>query len=486
MAARRTYFWQRLASFVLLGAGFAIVWCLVAAFVVDSMFGYDILDGRVVERVQVLTDGEPTIVGTRYRRTGVVELPPQTLDRRPLELGERSVSPVVRFNRIYLTLNQVDSTHGYAVRVLQVGDQRLQLTDDYGTARWYAVRDASEEGRAYLVGYDVAAKLPVGYIGRGGFRNAPPDSADQFVVGDLPRRTATVALPLDDQDAAVAYAYLLDGDRLVEVDTMRHTVREVVELPGALMMDVALRSRRISKEEAVDGDRIRMERSLVVWQGVRFSVVDPKTGDVDAFRLPDEVQDAEGFGIHVVGPETAVIEHYPGQRNFSKTELKWTTPDGDVTREETVTVSGYPRPSERVEFMKGVAAIPVPLLFGAIVPLVVYFDPPFPEKSFGEGLADAVATGWPSFGLLLLVSAALAGRVWRMHRWDGRPNPGLWAGLVFLFGPPAWLAYVAERTPTPAATCPACGTRSPRNRVDCSACGEDAFLPRRLGTEVFA
>jgi len=487
MAAQRTHFWPRLALFLLVGVGAAIVWGCVATFIVGGMSGQNLYDGRVAESVAVLSDGEPLITSSAYRLTGVEGLPDQTLDRRPVERGDRATVPVVRFNRIWLDLDQVETTHGYVVRVLGVGDNRVEPTADPGTARWYAVRDGSKEGRGYLIGYDVLSKLPLGYIGRNGFSPSRPETADQFVFGDLHRRAVTIAISPHEDSPPVALAYLLDGDRLVAVDTLERTVRDVAEAPDALIMDVGIRTWMADGNQ--DNGRFESEgseRMLVVWQGDKVSTVDPKSGDVRPYRLPDEVRDAESFGIHLVGPDSVVVELYPKKFSYNTARLLWTTADGAVTREETVTLSGYQRPSERTEAIQATAIVPVPLLLGSIVALGAPQSPANQGKSLGEAVADTVAATWPPFVALLVVCAALAWRVWTVHRRDRRPYAALWAAMVFLLGPAAWFAYVAERKRSAAANCPACGARSPRNRVDCAACGEDAFRPQMLGTEVFA
>jgi hypothetical protein len=474
-----------LALLLVIGVGAAVVWSCVATFVTGGLFGQRQI-GRVVEGITVLSDGEALITGTRYGFTAVEQLPARKLDRSLAACGDRTAAPVVRFYRHWLDNNQLNTTNAYAVRVLQVGDSRLELAGQFELARWYAVRDDSDEGRVYLVGYDVRSKLLLGYIGRNGFTNSLPDPVDKFLVRDLPRQAATTSLSRGDRGTSVGYAYLLDGDRLVEIDTIARTVREMAVLPEALMMEVGVRT-TMSDSDQVAGEMLTStERVLVVWQGDRLAAVDPKSGDVVSYRLPEDVRDAESFAIHLVGPDAAVVEHYRSLYDFSTVRLLWTSAAGDVTREETVKLSGYSRPDERIEGIQATALVPVPLLLGTLMAVFAPQSPWHEGKSFGEAFAAVLAAVWPPLVALLVVSAALAWWTWTVHRRDGRPYAALWAGLVFLFGPAAWLAYAVERRPTPQSACPACGARSPRNRVDCAACGEDAFQPRPLGAEVFA
>jgi hypothetical protein len=489
MTARRTHFWPRLALFLLVGVGAAILWGGAAAFLVENILGNG-LEGRVAEGVSILSDGEAVITSSVYRGRGVEfeTLPDQTLDRQPFEIGDRVPVYGMPFHRLWVEHSQVHTTRGYAVRVLQVGENRLARTDEFDTARWYAVRDGSDEGRGYLVGYNVQSKLPLGYFGRRGFSITAPEEVDQFILGDPNRRATTIVRSQGEDESTSAFVWLLDGDRLVEVDTLGRTMREVAVLPGAQMLAVGRRpllAENGVKDEPDDGET-PMERIVVVWQDDRFSVIVPRTGDVDSFRLPDEIRDVHAFSIHVVAPDVAVIEYNRNPYDYDNVRLLWITATGDVTREETVRLTGYRRQDVRLEATKATAIVPVPLLVGTLAVLAAPHAPEHQGKSSAEAVADMLAAAWPPLVLLFVVSAALAWWVWKTHRRDGRPYAGVWAGLVFLLGPAAWLAYMAERTPTPAATCPACGKRSPRNRAGCAACGEEAFLPRRLGTEVFA
>jgi hypothetical protein len=480
-----------LALVLLVGVGAAILWGGTAAFVGEGFFGSG-YEGRVIEGISILSDGEAVISSFVYHRgiprDGRDGLPDLTLDRRPVERGERATVTGVYFHRLGLVRNQVRTTRGYAVRVLQLGENRLDLAEGFNTynARWYAVRDGSEEGRGYVVGYDIASNLPLGYFARRGFSNSPPDPVDYFVLGELHRRATTFAWAKDGDDSTTAFVYLLDGDRLIEIDSLRHTMREVANLPGAQMLDLGLRPKRT--EEGVDDgskrDKTPTERVLVVWQGDRFSVVDPRSEAVESCPLPDEVNDAVSFSVHLIS-SGAVVQYNPAPNDYDSVRLLWITANG-VTREETVRFSGYRRQNVRLESAKATAIVPVPLLLGTIAVLAAGDSPAHQGKSSAEAVADMLAAAWPPFVMLFFVSAALAWWVWTAHCRDGRPYAALCAGLVFLLGPAAWVGYVAERPRTPAATCPACGKRSPRNRVVCASCGDEAFRPRMVGTEVFA
>jgi hypothetical protein len=489
MAAQPTRFWPRLALFLLVSVGAAVLWGGLAAFLTENILGNG-LEGRVAEGVSILSDGEPVITSSIYRGRGVEfeELPDQALDRRPFVRRNREPVHGVPFHRLWLESPQLHTTRGYVVRVLQVGENRLAVTDEFDTARWYAVYDGGKEGRGYLVGYDVQSKLPLGYFGRRGFSKAEPDSADQFLLGEPNRRTTTIVRSLGKEGPTSAFVWLLDGDRLVEVDTLGRTIREIAVLPGALMLAVGRRPMldAIDSNDEPDNGETPTERIVVVWQDDRFSVVVPRTGDVDSFRLPDEIRDVVSFSIHVVGPKTAVIQFNRNPFDYDNVRLLWITANGDVTREETVRLTGYRRQNVRLEAMKATAIVPVPLLIGTLAVLAAPDSPTHQGKSSAGAVADLLSAAWPPFLVLFLVSAALAWWVWTVHRRDGRPYAGVWAALVFSLGPAAWLAYVTERPRTPAATCPACGKRSPRNLAECASCGEDAFRPRMLGTEVFA
>jgi hypothetical protein len=496
MPVQQTHFWPRLALFLVVGIGAAVVWAGIGAFVVEGISGNRYY-GRVSESISVLADGEAVIHGTAYGPT-LETLPLKTLDRQPVDFDGQWIAPSVHFHRFWIENPPHKQTMGYLSRVMTVGEDRLELQGSDNAARWYAVRDGSDEGRTYLVGYDIKSKLPLGYIGRQGFRRAIPDRAGQFVVDTLQSRIVSMSLDRSEVPANNR-VYLLDDDHLVEIDTIARTVREIVSLPSATMLTVSLAS-YISKDSpsgvAADSPlaqfapgqiRHTNDRQLVVWQGDRVATVDVTSGEVTEYRLPAELPEIPSFQFHLLSPEVAALQFNPTEGDITTARLVWfNAADGEITRDETVRVNESWVQDERVESTKAIAVVPVPLVMGALITIGSPYWPQHAAQPYGQALTEAFAAAWPPFAVLLAVSAALALWVFRVHRRDARPRPALWSALVFLLGPPAFFAYLAEQRHTPAANCPNCGARTPRKRINCAACNQDTFHPATLGTEVFA
>ena len=94
-------------------------------------------------------------------------------------------------------------------------------------------------------------------------------------------------------------------------------------------------------------------------------------------------------------------------------------------------------------------------------------------------------TAWPA------VIASLAGVVvtvlcYRRQRAYGLRGTWCWTLVVFVFGIPGYLAYLAHRRWPTRLPCPACGRRVPRDRPACFVCRENFPRPALTGTEVFA
>jgi hypothetical protein len=92
---------------------------------------------------------------------------------------------------------------------------------------------------------------------------------------------------------------------------------------------------------------------------------------------------------------------------------------------------------------------------------------------------------WPGLTTLWIMSSVLAVLTYRRQRRFGLPWAGIWAGLVFLFGLPMYLAYRVHRVWPARLPCPNCNQPVSRDRPACFRCHELFPLPSARGIEIF-
>ena len=108
------------------------------------------------------------------------------------------------------------------------------------------------------------------------------------------------------------------------------------------------------------------------------------------------------------------------------------------------------------------------------------------EPSYSVAVSRCVRNGWPVFLAISLLSAALAVMTYRRHKRFDLPYAGLWFVFVLIVGAPGYLGYLLHRPWPVREPCPSCREPAPRDREDCSECGEAFPPPARKGIEVLA
>jgi hypothetical protein len=298
---------------------------------------------------------------------------------------------------------------------------------------WYFIHDGRLHGHGYFVIYDGRTKLPLGYIGRSGSQPLPPPEEQQFPVDGRRMRhgwDATLLLPLPSR---VKTPGIISGGML------SHPI-PIPPYAG----DFLLR----------DAERIH--------------VLDGQGKELRSYRIPAELRSL-WLQFYEVGKSKAMVRLY----NAHSTDLFWFGPAGEVTRRAQVPIKNV-RLLDRMEPWSRALAVPSPT-FDFVLPLHVYW------LSI-RSRADL----WPAVLPLYLVSAVLAGLCYRRQRRYGLGWTGLWTTLVFLFGVPAYLGYLAHRVWPPRLPCPHCGRLAPRDRTACCLCGQEFPSPAPNGIEVFA
>jgi hypothetical protein len=473
---------------------------------------------RYYETLGIAWDGTPVIssrsysdqIDWSYRSLDGKTLPDQKDDEflTPANLAEPIKPP-----RLY------ETPIAWPSRVAGISDQQRTPT------AWYIVRDDRPEGRSYLVGFDEKSKLLVGYIARNGFRRTMPPVEDWF---DLGRRTLTWghgaiastypvqsgglgltygALPAtDDQRLPQWLIFMIDGDKLVEIDLRERRLRTIFESSGlvsvATLREPLPTARADANEDADDEvkttgpdpdanndndatSNTRQVTKLALRTTDRIVILDPPTGTQIQYSLPESVRD-KNLQAYSTGGEQ-LIAQWSG--NFYEPHLMWLKSDGAVAREETVKLASYQGQGSGTEGMiMAVAAAPMPIgwmsVFFAIAPIETFRTRQ--ASTFAEAVARNLEPTWPALIAVIAIGVVLAAWTYRLQRKYHRPATGIWCTFVFLLGGCGFLAYWFEHRRPKLERCRDCGQLVPRDRDACAACKTSFPAPPLVGTEIFA
>jgi hypothetical protein len=445
------------------------------------------------EDLTVLQDGRPIIRSYSYAGMRYQQLPYRTLDGEMIEID--TLNELIAAN----LANKPEPRHWYdgprtwAGRVSWVSDGRMAPTT------WRVIRDATDEGRTYFAGYDGGSMLGVGYMGRGGFRGNIPPAAEQFALGPedlsyfggahLAGSGMAGAYRVDDREGSLKSwcVYLIDGERVVEVDLRKRSVRTLMDSPDVISLGLLYRTVGNSEDDVARGEG-KLGGRLAVRLAERIEVINPSGDERTLFQLPASLRDAKSLAAYQISDEQLLFIQRDDRPFGGENRLIWIDQQGKVTQERTMTLAGYSPPSEREQATTVMAVVPVPAV---ITPVIMG---PWPlskvqmgqAKDYGEALAQTVRAMWPPYLALLAVCAAAAWWVARRQRKYAWPHTGMWCAAVFLTGVPGLIAYLIEHRREARATCPACGRIVPRKREACTECGGAFPEPRLTGVEVFA
>lgn len=344
--------WRRLLLALLYAISIALTWLVVVMFVLE-MFVLPRPAVSVSEQLMVAPDGTPVIqvqsisgnnVDYRYR----------ALDGDEIQVGKEN----------WLTVGQVQSGRQPPGTPREQIDWRLRLlsTTDGGSPPvfWYLIRDREEIGRAYFAGFDFVSKLPIGYVTRQGFRQTLPPRDDWFEVQGALSRWAAVACSrrflqpasypmfdqlVEDTNIPASAVYVIDGNRLQEVDLIGRQVRTVFESTEPLQsvtivaQPVAIETEsEESADKTADGGTIDRDRPVVdllaALSGGRILVINPSDGTAQAFPISAELADV-GVNVVSLGPDELLV--HTGRFYYGREfELYWLNSSGEITRQEWV------------------------------------------------------------------------------------------------------------------------------------------------------
>ncbi|BBO35793.1 hypothetical protein [Lacipirellula parvula] len=447
-----------LRLFLSLTIGVAAIWIVAAGMGVSVVGSFS--QPRSTESLCIAIDGEPLLDRYVISNGGSRRLPYKTLAGEEVPRNRELANPVILVgnNR---PLPWTEGPINWGNRILWCEDH----------LRWFVVRDAAVDGRAYLVGYNRESKLPSQYLSRAGFQFTPPDKEDYFEVG--PRFYHSTGLVTGRKLSGLSFSnqysgldiggatptpniYLFDGDDLLEIKLQALSTEKIAAIPRPLALTMAgvpasraqageAKQAAAGQEADEDFQAIQAPRNprLVIRTTERVVLLNPSNGEQVEYRLPADLHGA-AVNVYPVTNERLVVERLENTPTATIRHLTWLSPASEVLRTEEVTTN---RREETTPFAAAIIlclAAPLLLLYA---PSMVWFAPlgwveVHPGSTFGEALQEITVGSWQvSLGLFVL-STVLAVFVYRWQRENNRPRPVAWAVAAFLLGVPGFIAYL--------------------------------------------
>jgi hypothetical protein len=535
MTSRRIQPWRAVIAALVVAIGVGVAWA-VALLWLDTAEDSLLSSGdRVYENLYVAVDGTPVIGVESNALVNTVAVSRRTLDGKswPVDyeywlgsayLGPRNLVP--RLIELPLQWNE------WGARMIGGTDGRRPPT------AWYVVRDDKLVGHCFLAGYDAFSNLPVGYIGRNGFRMTPPATADQFALPATYERrlnylTASSqylrwGIVWDHQlyqegDPAPWLVFMLEADRVWEVDLRERTSRVALESTGLIsastiralqstvdplkthgeavkrqrsafqlvatrMQDATLYSLHSDGAAADDEEKPKYDGALAVRTDSKILLYHAQSGNSLDFVVPKEVHN-QWLRAYWIAPEQLLLQYDKGNWSGGPVQqLIWINPAGEVQRKEEVKLAGWVPPPPRKAAWKMGGGVPVPIVWlaGTVVGAPLYFVQTYRADSYADALAKVGEIAWPPLVAVIAIGVALAWLTLRLQRKYRRPATGLWTAFVVLLGVPGFVAYWLEHRRPRLQPCSECGHIVPRDRDACADCNTPFPAPRPVGTEIFA
>lgn len=535
MASGQKQIWRAVLAALVVASGVGVAWAIGLGWL--GSLEDSLLSSRdqVYEDIYIAIDGTPVISVQSNALVNTATLSRRTLDGKPWSLdyehwlsgaylGPRSLPPGL----VELPLEWNE----WGARLIGGTDGRRPPT------AWYVIRDAKLVGHGYLAGYDAFSKLPIGYISRNGFRATAPAVADQFKLPATyeSRLNYFVAstqylrwgLVYDhnlyqEGEPAPCLVFMLEADRLWEVDLRQRTTRVVLESPGSISTTPITALKSTVEAPSADGEaanlRSRQFRLAVakMQDPILYDVVQlppasaadekPKysgaiavrtnekivlyhspSGNQREFVLPKSVPNS-WLNAYWIAPEQLILHYDKGHWSGGPIrQLMWIDAAGKIEREEEVKLAGRVPEPPRKKAWKASALIPVPVLWliGMVLGAPLYVMQMNFAADYSSALALVGSIAWPPLVVVLALSLVFAWLTLRLQRKYDRPATAVWAAFVFLLGAPGFVAYCLEHRRPPVETCKECGRVVPRDRDLCAACNTRFPEPARVATEIFA
>jgi len=487
---------RQIVSALIVAIGAAAVWFFLVGWVASLVASWMRDSNQVYENVTVTVEGTPVIQS--YTIRDYENMSYRTLDGQPIEVKNNDqlqsayLSPPVRPPGLFETPLGWGQTLG---------------TTDYGRPKvgWYLIRDDEPLGKAYFAGFDQFSRMPIGFIGRKGFRRGLPPREEWFDVGRAAfgYRTAAATSGYLQYDApAVQYSYspnergipgwnvyLNDGNRLLEVDLRARSVRDILAAPELVGVGILTEAASASAQDPASEHEKLVER-IAVRTGEQVIVLDPASGAKREFLLPESLRSENLSAYSIGGEQLLLVWAKDDELRRSTQHVMWLGADGKTVREEQVRLaqSASSVPNDRLAATLATGLLPVPIAWASLAtvfaPLGMVQSNDVP--TYAAGFAKFLDICWPAMIVVLVVGCLSAWVIWRWQRKYCRPASGAWCTFAFLLGLPGILAYWFEQHRPRLDRCGECRSMVPRDRDACAMCATPFPAPSLVGTEIFA
>jgi hypothetical protein len=377
-------------------------------------------------------------------------------------------------------------------------------------------------------------RLPIGYIGRGGFRATVPEREEQFALPGVYSRQVTPFLAstqyfqmwglvnanrmsIQQREPAEWMIFVAEGGKVWEVDLRKRSTRVFAEIPGivsialidTLEKTAATESTKDASKTAAnlqppgqdaasqstakvgsEKDRKKapdMANILAVRTNEKLVLITP-AGQRREFSWPSEVPNV-GAAVYWIAAHEVLYQFQDGHWSGGRVErLVWENESRKVMKNIQLKLAGYPEESPRAMAWAFGAVVPVPIVYsvGALIGAPLSMLQNYAAPTFAAGVAKSLSVAWAPLACVLTLAAVLTWLTIRLQRKYRRPSTGLWAVFVFLLGVPGFLAYLVESQRTKLEACKECGEVVPRDRETCAICEKEFRAPVPVGTEIFA
>jgi hypothetical protein len=513
---------KQIVAACVVATGIAIVWGVVGGWLAMMKQSLTSAGESSYDSVMVAADGTPVIGTSKYTRNVSLQLGRRTLDGKPWPMDYQDFIQSAYFPKPYKEPGLVNTPLAWD----QGRGRIIGGTDGKDPpAAWYFVRDNDHTGGVYATGFDAISKLPIGYIGRTGFRDVKPPLDEQFVLPksavedgftylvssgqNLEERRLVRSEQIFSDNASLWTVHLLGTDRMWEVNLRQRSARARIQFDGALSMGAIsvnravfneiprqLPDERTDKQKAAETKEGEAEgfqyRGLTAVRQIdRLVLFNLHEGKKETFILPEILRDRR-FSAFLVGPDQLLVDaHEQGDEYWSGgpiVRLYWTNRKGEIQREKEVKLAGFRPASPRSRAWGASTLIPIPVVWivGMLLGAPLYLVQTNYVADFASGVSFVASLAWPPMVVVLLIAVALAWVILRLQRKYRRGGSGAWAVFVFLFGVPGFLAYLVEHRRAKLEACRQCGEIVPRDREACAACEAEFAAPARVGTEIFA
>jgi hypothetical protein len=472
----------------------------------------------VYESIQVLGDGTPVVRTYAFQTVGEETF--RTLDGAQVAVVDREFLTSGTFNGPLRPAGVLEVPIPWRERIAASSNFQRPQTG------WYLVRDAEPLGHAYFVGYDEMSKRRIGYIARNGFRPAIPPREEWFDVGrhrfinlgwsgavcsslglQFGARAYTFPQIGGDRELPPWFIFLIDGDRLLQIDLAARTAQTLLESPGMLSVAVVSEPFPVTAKgqsaplnpatspapiDALAATDIRRRREplpelLAIRMADRVVLLNPPTGAKREYVLPEALR-YQILNVYALRDDQLLAQVWKNQTYYGDTDLTWLKPDGTIARQQSFSLSFPFGPSEHEAVWMATAVAPSPIAWlGMLMGYApFYWLQRYDVPTYADALARGFGIAALPFVVVIAISIALAWLTYRLQRKYCRPATGLWTTFVLLLGLPGFIAYWLENRRAKLETCESCDQVVPRDRETCAACDAQFPTPPLVGTEIFA